>query len=139
MSYDKAAVQAVLEQVRSDGRAALTAQEGTLVCQAYEIATPTDGLALSADAAAELAEQIGFPVVLKIASTDILHKTDAGGVLPGIDSPEEAARAYDTILENARAYDADAEITGVLVQKMHPAAQEAPNKRNRKAYRTTLR
>lgn len=124
MSYDKAAVQAVLEQVRADGRTALTAQEGTRVCAAYEIATPKDGLALSADAAAELAEQIGFPVVLKIASTDILHKTDAGGVLAGIDSAEEVARAYDTILENAGAYDADAEIAGVLVQQMLPQALE---------------
>ena len=124
MSYDKTSVQAVLEQVRSDGRAALSAGEGQQICEAYGIATPQQALASSAADATQVAERLGFPVVLKVASNDILHKTDAGGVLTGLDSAEQVAKGYDTIMENARAYDADAHVTGVLVQQMLPRAQE---------------
>jgi acetyl coenzyme A synthetase (ADP forming)-like protein len=124
MSYDRAAVQAVLDQVRGTGRTALTAPESKRLCEAYGIPTPQDGLATSASAAVRLAKAIGFPVALKIVSADILHKTDAGGVLTGLGSAADVRRGYETILANARAYKADASIAGVQVQQMVPAAQE---------------
>ncbi|MBM3223401.1 MAG: CoA-binding protein, partial [Candidatus Tectomicrobia bacterium] len=124
MSYDRAAVRAVLDQVRAEGRTALTAPEGKQVCEAYGIAVPQEGLATSAVEAARLAQEIGYPVVLKIVSTDILHKTDAGGVLTGLSSAAEVEQGYTRILSNARAYNADARILGVQVQQMLPAAQE---------------
>ena len=124
MQGDRAAVQAVLDQVRAEGRTVLTALEGKQVCEAYGIPVPKEGLATSASEAARLAQEIGYPVVLKIASTDILHKTDAGGVLTGLASAAAVEQGYNTILANARTYKADARILGVQVQQMLPAAQE---------------
>jgi len=124
MQGDRAAVQAVLDQVQAEGRTVLTAPEGKQVCEAYGVPVPKEGLATSAPEAARLAQEIGYPVVLKIVSTDILHKTDAGGVLTGLASAAEVERGYNTILANARAYKADAHIVGVQVQQMLPAAQE---------------
>jgi len=124
MGYDQVAVRAVLEQVRTAGRTALTAPEGKQLCEAYGIPTPREGLATSAEAAVHLAEDIGYPVVLKIVSADILHKTEAGGVLTGLTTAAEVQRGYETILQHARAYKAEANIAGVQVQQMLPAAQE---------------
>jgi acetyl coenzyme A synthetase (ADP forming)-like protein len=124
MSYDQAAVRAVLDQVRAEGRTALTAPEGKRVCEAYGIPTPPEGLATSATEAVRLAEEMGYPVVLKIVSTDILHKTDAGGVLTGLQTAAEVEQGYATVIANAKAYHAAAHITGVQVQQMLPPAQE---------------
>ncbi|WBQ03352.1 acetate--CoA ligase family protein [Kribbella sp. CA-293567] len=118
MTYDKAAVQTVLDQALAEGRTSLSAPEAKLVADAYGIPTPGEGLAATAEEAAGLAAEIGFPVVLKIVSPDILHKTEAGGVVVGVDSAEAAVTAYERIVANARAYDASARITGVQVQKM---------------------
>ncbi|WP_328996027.1 acetate--CoA ligase family protein [Kribbella sp. NBC_01245] len=118
MSYDKAAVQAVLDQALAEGRSALSAPEAKLVADAYGIPTPGEGLSTTADGAAALAAEIGFPVVLKIVSPDILHKTDAGGVVVGVTDEAAAREAFGQIVANAKNYQADAEITGVQVQKM---------------------
>ena len=118
MRYDRAAVQAVLDQALTEGSTSLSAAEAKKVADAYGIPTPGEGLATSADEAAALSAEIGFPVVLKIASPDILHKTDAGGVLVGIEDAQAAAKGYDEIVRNAKTYNADATITGVQVQQM---------------------
>ncbi|HEY0687496.1 MAG TPA: acetate--CoA ligase family protein, partial [Kribbella sp.] len=118
MTYDKAVVQSILDQALADGRTSLSAPEAKQVADAYGIPTPGEGLATSAEGAAGLAAEIGFPVVLKIVSPDILHKTEAGGVVVGVDSAEAAVTAYQQIIANAKAYQADAEIIGVQVQKM---------------------
>jgi len=115
---DKAAVRAVLNRVIAEDRTSLTAPEGRLVCEAYGIAAPGEGLARSAEEAVRIARGIGYPVVMKIVSPDILHKTEAGGVIVGVRSDAEAASAYETIGANARAYDAGARIEGVQVQQM---------------------
>jgi acetyl coenzyme A synthetase (ADP forming)-like protein len=85
---------------------------------------PQEGLATSAEEAVRLAEEMGYPVVLKIASSDILHKTDAGGVLTGLQSAAEVTQGYATIIANAKAYKVAAHIAGVQVQQMLPPAQE---------------
>jgi acetyl coenzyme A synthetase (ADP forming)-like protein len=121
---DKTAVRNVLETARAEGRQALTAPEGKLLCDAYGITVPQEGLANSADEAATLASQMGFPVVMKIVSPDILHKTEAGGVIVGVKSAEEAKQSYDKILANARAYKSDAKIEGIQVQQMLTGGQE---------------
>lgn len=118
MTYDKAVVQSILDQALAEGRTSLSAPEAKLVADAYGIPTPGEGLATTAEGAAGLAAEIGFPVVLKIVSPDILHKTEAGGVVVGVDSAEAAVTAYRQIVANAKAYQADAEIIGVQVQKM---------------------
>src|SRR5215208_5030911 len=118
MAYDKAAVRQMLDRVRADKRSALTAPEGKLICDAYGIPVPQEGVATSAADAGKLAQKMGSPVVLKIVSPDILHKTEAGGVLVGLKTAEEVAKAYDTILASAKKYKADAKIEGVQVQQM---------------------
>jgi acetyl coenzyme A synthetase (ADP forming)-like protein len=124
MGYDSQIVQAVLDKVFEEGRSALSAGEGQQVCEAYGIATPREGLATSGEEATAIAAEIGLPVVLKIVSPDILHKTEAGGVLVGVNSAESVADGYRTIVENAKAYNPDASITGVQVQQMLTSGQE---------------
>src|ERR687884_679618 len=124
MEYDQTAVRAILDQARAESRTALTAAEGKRICAAYGIPTPRDGIARSADEAVALARDMGFPVVLKIVSPHILHKTEAGGVLTGLATAEDVAGGYATIMANAQAYKPDADITGVQVQQMLTAGQE---------------
>ncbi len=124
MAYDKDAVRNILATAKEQGRTALTAPEGKLVCDAYGIAVPGEGLAKSPAEAVELAGRIGFPVVMKIVSPDILHKTEAGGVLVGLDNAQKVEQGYQTILDNAKRYDAKADILGVQVQKMIGGGQE---------------
>ncbi len=124
MSIDRGQVRKLLDAVKADGRSSLTAPEGKQVCDAYAIAVPQEGLAGSAAEAGKLAAATGFPVVMKIVSPDILHKTDAGGVIVGVMNADEAAKAYDTILKNAKAYKADAQVLGVQVQQMLKGGQE---------------
>ncbi len=111
-------VSSVIEKAHAEGRTVLTAPEGKAFCEAYGIAVPQEALATSAAEASALAAKLGFPVVLKVVSPDIVHKTDAGGVAVGIRSQSEAASAYETIVANARAYKAHAKIDGVQVQQM---------------------
>lgn len=118
MSQSKDSVRKVLDRVKADKRTSLTAPEGKLVCDAYGIPVPKEGVATSAAEAAKLAGGMGFPVVMKIVSPDILHKTEAGGVIVGVKSAADAEKAYDTILANAKKYKADAKIEGVQVQQM---------------------
>ncbi|RBM20346.1 CoA-binding protein [Prauserella sp. PE36] len=121
---DKSAVREIIDKVRAEGRDGLTAPEGKRVADAYGIPTPAEGLATTADEAAALAERIGGSVVCKIVSPDILHKTEAGGVLVGVDGADAAREAFDKIVANAKAYNAEATITGVQVQQMVGGGQE---------------
>ncbi|HWP13401.1 MAG TPA: acetate--CoA ligase family protein [Ramlibacter sp.] len=121
---DKGKVRQILDAVKAAGRTSLTAPEGKQVCDAYGIAVPQEGLATSAAQAQQLAASMGFPVVMKIVSPDILHKTEAGGVVVGVKTADEAASAYDTIVANAKKYKAQAHIMGVQVQQMIEGGQE---------------
>src|SRR5215471_841364 len=118
MSNSKEAVRKVLDQVKADNRTSLTAPEGKLVCDAYGIPVPKEGVAKSAGEAGKMASSMGFPVVMKIVSPDILHKTEAGGVIVGVKTVEDAEKAYETILANAKKYKSDAKIEGIQVQQM---------------------
>ncbi|MGH6974312.1 MAG: acetate--CoA ligase family protein [Stellaceae bacterium] len=120
----KAAVRKVLDRAKADKRSALTAPEGKLVCDAYGIAVPKEGIATSAAEAGKLGKKVGFPVVLKIVSPDILHKTEAGGVVVGVKTPQDAQKAYASIIANAKKYNKKAKIDGVQVQQMVDGGQE---------------
>ena len=95
-------------------------------CDAYGIADPGEGLAESADEAVRCAAEIGCPVVMKIVSPDILHKTEAGGVLVGVDSRDERARRRTSAIVAQRegVRRRTREIDGVQVQQLLPAGQE---------------
>ena len=111
-------VRAVLDQVKAEGRTSLTAPECKTVCDAYGIPVPREGLATSAAEAAAIAAEIGYPIVMKVVSPDILHKTEAGGVLVGVADENAAKAGYERIVSSAKAYKSDADITGVQVQAM---------------------
>ncbi|HEX9163528.1 MAG TPA: acetate--CoA ligase family protein [Thermoanaerobaculia bacterium] len=124
MPNNKSEVRRILDAVKAEGRKSLTAPEGKRVCDAYGIATPKEGVAATAADAAELAAAIGFPVVLKIVSPEILHKTEAGGVLAGIKTAAEAEAGFATIMASAARYNSKATLAGVQVQQMLTAGQE---------------
>src|SRR4029077_9551688 len=124
MGYDKTTVRKLLDQAKAASRSALTAPEAKDLCEAYGIAIPKEGLARNAAEAAKLAGSIGFPVVMKIVSPQILHKTEAGGVIVGVKSAEAAQEAFNTLTANARRYKSDATIDGVQVQQMLAGGQE---------------
>src|SRR5664279_3258443 len=107
MSNSKDAVRKVLDAVKADKRTSLTAPEGKLVCDAYGIPVPKEGVAKSAAEAAKMAGGMGFPVVMKIVSPDILHKTEAGGVMVGVKTAADVEKNYESILANAKKYKAD--------------------------------
>ena len=106
------------------GRRALDAAEARALLAAYGIPTPADRLATTVDEAARLAQEIGFPVVLKLASPDILHKTEVGGVLVNVQDEAAVRAGFETILARAKAARPEASIAGVQVQQMVSGGQE---------------
>jgi acyl-CoA synthetase (NDP forming) len=118
MATNPQEIRQVLDRAKAEGRTSLTAPEAKAIADAVGIPVPKEGVATSAQDAAKMASAMGFPVVLKIVSPQILHKTEAGGVLVGLASADDVAKGYDTIVANARKYDASATIHGVQVQQM---------------------
>jgi len=114
----------IISQARREGRKALLETEAKTICMEYAIPVTMFKLAKSKKEAAEFAGQIGFPVVLKIVSPDIIHKSDAGGVKVNLKNTAEVTSAYEKILENAKKYNPAAKIVGVLVQEMAPQSTE---------------
>ena len=114
----------IISQARLEGRKALLETEAKTICMEYDIPVTKFELAKNEREAAEFAEKIGYPVVLKIVSPDIIHKSDAGGVMVNLKSKVEVQNAYRQILENAKKYKATAKIVGVLVQEMAPQSTE---------------
>ena len=114
----------IISQARLEGRKALLETEAKTICMEYAIPVTKFKLAKIESEAAEFAEELGFPVVLKIVSPDIIHKSDAGGVMVNLKSNVEVQDAYRKILENAKKYKATAKIAGVLVQEMAPQSTE---------------
>ncbi|WSA80156.1 acetate--CoA ligase family protein [Streptomyces sp. NBC_01799] len=123
-SQDRRTVRALLDSVRAAGRSALIAPEGKIVADAYGIAVPGEELAQDVDEAVAFADRLGGPVVLKIVSPDVLHKTDAGGVVVGVEGGVQVRAAFQRIIENVRAFAPDARIDGVQVQQLVPPGQE---------------
>ena len=124
MANDKKAVRKIIDGVKASGRTSLTAPEGKAVCDAYGIAVPKEGMAATATEAAKLATKIGYPVVLKIVSPQILHKTEAGGVLVGVKNAAEVKAGFAKIMASAKKYDRKAQLLGVQVQQMVGGGQE---------------
>lgn len=121
---DRERVRELFEQVRSSGRVELGEIEAREVMEAYGMRLPKSQLARSPEEAAQIAGEIGYPVVMKISSPDILHKSDIGGVKVGIDNAAEARDSYELIDYRARKYSPNANIWGVLVQEMAPKGRE---------------
>jgi len=121
---DLKTVKAVFYDVKKDNRLVLLGSEAAEVVAAYGIEVAPTALARSPEEAAALAEEFGYPVVLKVASPKILHKTDVGGVIVGLNRAEEVREAYVKILENVHRYLPKVVPHGVEVQKMMPGGIE---------------
>ncbi len=115
---DQAAVRKLLDRVRSEGRTSLSESEGKEILMAYGLPVPPEGEARSADEAVKLAHVIGYPVVMKISSPDIAHKTDVGGVVVNLRSDDEVHRTYDLMMSQVRARMPAARVNGVTIEKM---------------------
>ncbi len=108
----------IIEKALSEGRKKLLEHESMQLLEAFNIPVAPYGFARSEDEAAEIAEKIGYPVVLKVVSPDISHKSDVGGVIVGIETSSGAKEAFKRIMENVRKHAPSARVEGVLVQKM---------------------
>jgi 4-hydroxybutyrate---CoA ligase (ADP-forming) len=117
-------IKSIFGNVRKHGRANLLEEEGYEVLQAYGFPTPQSILCTTEQEGIDAARQIGYPLVMKIVSPDIIHKSDAGGVKVGVKTDDELKSAFRTITENALKYKSDAKIKGVLVQEMVKSAKE---------------
>jgi acetyl coenzyme A synthetase (ADP forming)-like protein len=121
---DAEAVRQLFSEVKEAGRVTIGDAEARSILSAYKIETPPSELASTPEKAVELADQMGYPVVLKIASPDILHKTDVGGVRIGLQNANDVIDAFDLITYRANRYVPEARLWGCLVQKMVPPGLE---------------
>ena len=117
-------VSSIFEKIRKSGRKHLLEMEAKNVCMEYGIPVTRFRLAKSEAEAVKFAEEMGYPVVLKIVSPDIIHKSDVGGVTLNLKNAKEVRKAYKQIMENVKKHKKDAEIVGVLVQEMAPPSTE---------------
>jgi acyl-CoA synthetase (NDP forming) len=114
----------ILAQARKENRKALLESEAKTICMEYGISVPKFQLAANEKEAARIAEEIGYPIVAKIVSPEIIHKSDAGGVKVNLKNVAEVTEAFKTIVANGKKYNAKANIVGVLIQEMAPAGTE---------------
>ncbi|MCL4488018.1 MAG: acetate--CoA ligase family protein [Chloroflexi bacterium] len=122
--FDDAAIRKTIAAVRADRRTALVESEARTIAQAIGLPVPRTKLARNAEEAITIASGIGYPVVMKIASPDILHKSDIGGVKVGIASDQDARDAFDLVTYRASRFMPDAQVWGVTVQQMIPPGKE---------------
>ncbi|HAU32204.1 MAG: Acetyl-CoA synthetase (ADP-forming) beta chain [Desulfotomaculum sp. 46_296] len=114
----------IVKDVLAAGRSHLLEPEAYQICDEFKITYPQFIYISNAEDGVEAARSIGFPVAIKVVSPQIIHKTDAGGVVTNIQSEEQFSDAYDTMLQNVRKNAPDAEINGVIVQKSMPKGVE---------------
>lgn len=121
---DRDAVREVFAKARSEGRVSIGDFEARAILEAYGLKIPRSELAETPEKAVEFAAEIGYPVVLKIASPDILHKTDVGGVRVGLQNAQDVRDAFELMVYRAERYVPGARIWGCLVQEMTPPGLE---------------
>ncbi|RLC05517.1 MAG: CoA-binding protein [Deltaproteobacteria bacterium] len=124
LTYDTAKAKQIIDKYLKEGRMVLGELDGNEILKCYGFKTLPMALSKNKTKAGQIADKIGYPVVMKIVSPDILHKTDAGGVVVGLEDSESVGQAFETIMEKAKAYNPDARIEGVLVQKLAPKGKE---------------
>ena len=117
-------IESVVQQARVEGRSLLNEIEAKQLLGEAGVPVAQTVLATNEEEARIQAKRVGYPVVLKIVSPDITHKSDVGGVKVGLDDEAEVTAAYAEIIDNAKAAEPEAAITGVAVQHMAPAGTE---------------
>jgi len=116
-------VHRIIQKAKKEKRPLLETEAKELLKE-YGIPVPDFKLIKSEEEIAGLAKEINFPIVMKIVSPDIIHKTDAGGVKIGVNTEKEARLAYQEIISNAKKYNKNAKISGVIVYSMVPQGTE---------------
>ncbi|WDP89475.1 MAG: acetate--CoA ligase family protein [Desulfobacter sp.] len=124
LSCDREKAAGIIQGYLDEGRTVLGELDGNEILKCYGFNTIPMALARTGEEAVKIAGDIGYPVVMKIVSRQILHKSDAGGVLVGVADEEAVRSGFQTIMDNAEKYDAGAELDGVLIQKVAPMGKE---------------
>ena len=123
-SVDKDKVRDILSDVKRQGRSNLLEDEGYEVLKAYGFPVPKSILVNNENDAISASNNIGYPVVMKISSKDVIHKSDAGGVKVGLKNDDEVRSAFNLILNSVKTHYPDATINGILVQEMITNSRE---------------
>ncbi len=121
---DRQSVRELIDKTLEEGRVTIGDAEARAILKAYGFRIPRSRIAADPDEAVQVAGEFGYPVVLKIASPDILHKTDVGGVKVGLQTPTDVRDAFELIVYRAQRYVPQARIWGCLVQEMVPQGLE---------------
>ena len=124
LEYDIVKAKEIIDKYLKEGRMILGELDGSELLKCYGFKTLPMALSKNKSQACKIADQMGYPVVMKIVSPDILHKTDAGGVVVGLEDSKEVEQAFETIMEKGRLYNPDAKIEGILIQKLAPKGKE---------------
>jgi acyl-CoA synthetase (NDP forming) len=119
-----ATVSEIFTNVYKEQRKNLLEPEAKTICQAYDIPVTRFEVAQTEEEALKYAEEIGFPIVLKVVSPQVIHKSDVGGVALNLQTQKDVGEAYRTILTNVKEHQSEAQIAGILVQEMAPPATE---------------
>jgi acyl-CoA synthetase (NDP forming) len=114
----------IIAKARSENRTYLLEHESKTIMQTYKIPVTDFVVAETEDEAVKAAEKIGYPIVLKILSPDVIHKSDVGGVLININNPDEVRNGYQAILTNVQKHKAKAKIKGIFVEEFAPKGVE---------------
>jgi len=124
LKVNKPKAKTIFDKVKREGRPNLLEEEGLEVLRAYGFPLPKSTLAKTENDAVKTAKKIGYPVVMKITSPQIIHKSDAGGVKVNLKNDNEVKVAFKTIVTNAKKYNKKAEIKGVLIVEMIKGGKE---------------
>jgi len=124
LKHDRNRATELIQTFIDQGLTHVGEREGLELLKCYGFNTLETQLTTTASDAAGAAEKMGFPVVMKIVSPQIIHKSDAGGVKVGLETRTAVEGAFETIVANAKNYQSDVKITGVLVQKLAPRGEE---------------
>jgi acetate---CoA ligase (ADP-forming) len=122
--FDQGNAEKIIHQALTSGRNTLLEHQASAVLKCFGLPVVEDGLAVSEDEAVKMAKKIGYPVVMKVMSEQVIHKSDIHGVVLDIKDEKEARRAYRTIIENTGKNAPDAKIEGILISAMIGKGQE---------------
>ncbi|MBS3756438.1 MAG: acetate--CoA ligase family protein [Desulfobacterales bacterium] len=124
LKFDRERARQIVDDCLKSGKTALGEHDGNRLLQCYGFYAPPVEVATSAEDAGRIADEIGYPVVMKVVSPQVLHKMDAKAVMLDIETPQDAEQAYTDIVNNAAAYNPEAEIQGVMITRMAEKGEE---------------
>jgi acetyl-CoA synthetase (ADP-forming) len=122
--FDLKECETIIQKALQEGRSSLLIPESQQICKLHHIPTPVSHVVQNVDEAVAKGKLIEFPVVLKIISPQILHKSDVGGVILGIEGEAALKEAYPKLIAEVRKNNPKAEVLGVLIEKMMPPSTE---------------